>query len=273
MCAHLLRFLYVLMMLGLLNGAIGQYYANQYPYNVGTFIYSNLGGGASLHAGGADDLRDLFENKAHETANVVVMSQDTVKFIDKDNISIEHDVAHRKVGASVDDQRLTIGQNVEEDKTHNRKHIKSGFHNTYSRDEKGSNSSYYEDSDDHAGKLVYDKRHGVLGSNHDERYHDKAHDGHARDKLDDRYRGYNEHKARNRHRLVDQDQGNRRDYRDRFNQARDVRFETRNDRPHSSYSPDHEDYFDRSEPILDFVEGPSSRYRDWVRSVTFRPNK
>lgn len=207
MCDNLLGFLYVLVLLGISNGAIGQYYANQYPYNEATFEYSNLGGGSSLAADGADDLLDLFKNKAYEKGNNIIMSQDTVKFIDKDNVSKEHDVAHRKVGANVNDQRLTIGQNVEEDKSHNRKHIKSGFHNTYSRDEKGSNSSYYEDSDDHGGKLVYDKRHGVQGSNHDARYREGLRDGHARDKLDDRHGGFNDAKGRERQRLVEQNQG------------------------------------------------------------------
>lgn len=208
MCDNLLCFLYVLVLLGISNGAIGQYYANQYPYNDGAFIYSNLGvGGSSSNAGGADDLRDLFKNKAYDKGNNIVMSQDTVKFIDKDNVSKEHDVTHRKLGSNVNDQRSTIGQNVEEDKSHNQKHIKSGFHNTYSKDEKGSNSSYYEDSDDHGGRLVYDKRHGVQGSNHDSRYREGLRDGYARDKLDDRYGGYNSGKARDRQRLVEQDQG------------------------------------------------------------------
>lgn len=268
MCINLLRQLYVLVLLGLLNGAIGQYYANQFPYNRGTFVYSSLGDSSVLQADGGDDLLDAFTNKAFEKGNAIVMTHDTVKFIDKDNVSKEHDVAHRRTGASVDDQRLTIGQDVEEDKSHNRKHTKSGFHNTYSRDEKGSNSSYYEDSDDHGGQLVYDKRHGVQGSNHDARYHDKAHDGHARDKVDDRFHGHNEEKAKDRRMLVERDQGDRRDYHDRFNRDRVETNRVQQYPSHSSYSPIAEDDFDRSEPILNFVRRPSRRYRQWV-SILF----
>lgn len=57
--------------------------------------------------------------------------------------------------------------------------------------------------------------------------------------------------------------GNRRGYRDRYNTDRDQRFETRNESPSSPYS-DERSYFDRPEPILNFVRGPSDRYRDAV---------
>lgn len=207
MCDYLFRYLYVLVLLGLMNGTIGQYYANQYPYPGVAFDYSNLGGSSSLISGGSDDLSDALKNQIYDKGNNIQMSQDTVKFIDKDNVSKEHDVAHRKVGSAVNDQRSTIGQDVEEDKSHKRKHIKSGFHNTYSKDEKGSNSSFYEDSDDRSGKLVYDKRHGIQGSNNDSRYKEGLRDGHVRDKLDDRYRGYNAGKARDRQFSAEQDQG------------------------------------------------------------------
>lgn len=63
--------------------------------------------------------------------------------------------------------------------------------------------------------------------------------------------------------------GNRRGYRDRYNTDRDQRFETRNESPSSPYSEERS-YFDRPEPILNFVRGPSDRYRDAVSFLYMR---
>lgn len=60
--------------------------------------------------------------------------------------------------------------------------------------------------------------------------------------------------------------GNRRDFRDRYNNGREEQFQSRNERPLSSYSPSGiGGYYDRPEPILEFVRGPSDRYRLPVR--------
>ncbi|XP_049825854.1 NKAP family protein-like [Aethina tumida] len=46
---------------------------------------------------------------------------------------------------------------------HSRGFHKSGFHNTYHKDESGSNSSYYDDSDDNGEEAVYENQKGAYG--------------------------------------------------------------------------------------------------------------
>lgn len=62
---------------------------------------------------------------------------------------------HQKEGGTVSD----IGnQSVRKKGQH-----KSGFHNTYNKDESGSNSSYYDDSDENGGEYVRDSQKGTYG--------------------------------------------------------------------------------------------------------------
>lgn len=58
----------------------------------------------------------------------------------------EHDLKQIKRGGSTDNLTHVQGENFETDKSHKRKHIKSGFQNSYHKDENGSRSSFYEDS-------------------------------------------------------------------------------------------------------------------------------
>ncbi|XP_037030204.1 uncharacterized protein LOC119070025 [Bradysia coprophila] len=210
----------------------GSYYANNYPY-IG-IESTNAGGIGSQDIRGAADSNVYVKNLAHDHGNNLYSGQEGAKFFNKENLAKGHDVAHQKNGATVDDHRHVVGQNVETDKSHNRKHIKSGFHNTYSKDESGSNSSYYEDSDDRGGQVKYDKLHGTKGDVHDAKYHEQLRDGSMRDKYDDRFGGYSTRGGQDRHHLVEQDQGNRQGYRDHFNRGHGERYEVVNERPHGT---------------------------------------
>lgn len=196
---------YLVVFLKVINLAVGSYYANNYPY-IGVEEL-NVGSRLSSDSHGAADNNAYLQKKSHDHGNDVQASQHGVNFYDKDNISKGHDLTHIKNGASVDDHKHVVGQNLETDKSHNRKHIKSGFHNTYNKDESGSNSSFYEDSDDRGGKLVYDKSHGVTGDAHDQKYHEGVRDGQLRDRLDDRHGGYNSAGKQDRQHYLEQDQG------------------------------------------------------------------
>lgn len=181
----------ILVFLKVLNVVFGNfYYAQNYPYNG----YETLvRGGSSLL-----NLHDQIDNSAYgksllnNQGNSLYSGMGSVNFLNKDNSLRGHDVAHHKTGTAINHSKQVIGQNLESDVSHKRKHVKSGFHNTYSKDESGSNSSFYEDSDDRGEKNVYDKRHGAAGEAQNNNYKQGLRDGHVLDQRDDRYSGFNE---------------------------------------------------------------------------------
>uniref|UniRef100_A0A1B0CUW0 Putative conserved secreted protein n=1 Tax=Lutzomyia longipalpis TaxID=7200 RepID=A0A1B0CUW0_LUTLO len=191
-------------------------YANDFPY-----VSYGYEGGAS----GSADASGFVQNQLSDKGNNLKAAQDVSKFYNLENVSNGHNLAHEKQGASTDTLKHTTGEDFETDKKHNRKHVKSGFHNTYHKDESGSNSSYYEDSDDRGGKLVYDKRHGTKGDAHDSQYRENLRDGSLRDKYDDRYGGYDNRGTHDRHHLVAEDQGNRLGHRDKYVRGQAERYE------------------------------------------------
>lgn len=54
-------------------------------------------------------------------------------------------------------------ENVNNKQAHKKGHHKSGYHNSYHKDESGSNSSYYDDSDDEGNQNTHDARRGNYG--------------------------------------------------------------------------------------------------------------
>lgn len=74
---------------------------------------------------------------------------------------------------------------------HKKGHHKSGFHNTYHKDESGSNTSYYDDGADHGDQNVYHTRKGTYGDVGRESSHGSHLDGSEYAKGGDRYGGYN----------------------------------------------------------------------------------
>jgi hypothetical protein len=101
-----------------------------------------------------------------------------------------HDINQKKLGSSTDKLTHVQGENFENDKTHKRKHVKSGFTNSYHKDENGSKSSFYEDSDDMGGKQTFDKKHGTRGDNQESQYSEGQRNGVSRDRYDDSKSGY-----------------------------------------------------------------------------------
>lgn len=202
-----------------LQFSAANFYANNYPYIGATIDSAQAGSSVSSDSHGAADNSAFSAKKAHDRGNDVLSAQHGLQFYDKDNALKGHDIVRMKTGTSVDDHKHVIGQNVETDKSHNRKHIKSGFHNTYNKDESGTNSSFYEDSDDRGGKLAYDKSHGVTGDQSDRRYREGLRDGQMRDRLDDRFGAYDRRDAQDRQHYVEQDRGNRQGYSDKYDRG------------------------------------------------------
>lgn len=180
-------------------------YANNYPYSA--YEYATNGGSSSSGARGAADTNAYVKNQQHDVGNNVRSTEDTAKFYNKDNAVKGHDITQLKSGNSIDDTKRVTGENFETDKSHNRKHVKSGFRNTYNKDESGSNSSFFEDSDDRGEKLVYDKRHGTRGDAYDTTFRENLRDGSLRDRGDDRQGGHSVRGAQDQRHLIAQDQG------------------------------------------------------------------
>lgn len=118
--------------------SISQPYANEYPYQKYGF---KLEGSRSESDGSRfmkNNLRDRDDRLKHNL--------DTGLSYNLDSNKNEQDLNQVKRGGSTDNLTHVQGENFETDKSHKRKHIKSGFHNSYHKDENGSRSSYYEDS-------------------------------------------------------------------------------------------------------------------------------
>lgn len=74
---------------------------------------------------------------------------------------------------------------------HKKGHHKSGFHNSYHKDESGSNTSYYDDGEDHGDENVYHTRKGIYGDVGRESNHGSHLDGSEYAKGEGRHGGYN----------------------------------------------------------------------------------
>lgn len=174
-------------------------YATNYPYN--SYGYD---GEDSEGAGG---MSAYLRNRLLDKGNDLKSAMDVSKFYNSDNESRGRDIMNERYGASTDTKKHTLGEDFNNDKSHNRKTIKSGFKNSYHKDESGSNSSYYEDSDDHGGKLVYNKLHHHGGDVADSKYNEGIRDGVHRDKYDDRYSGYDSRGSHDREHYLAENKG------------------------------------------------------------------
>lgn len=98
-----------------LTGCVfGNYYANNYPY-IG-IESTNAGGIGSSDIRGAADSSVFVKNLAHDHGNNLYSGQEGAKFYNKENLAKGHDLSHQKNGATVDDHRHVVGQNLETDK-------------------------------------------------------------------------------------------------------------------------------------------------------------
>jgi hypothetical protein len=178
---------------------ISQPYANDYPYKKYGYSIEDA-------ASGADGTR-FMKNNLRDRDGRLKANTDLGLTYHLDSNKNEHDVNQVKKGSSTDNLTHTQGEDYENDKTHKRKHIKSGFQNSYHKDENGSRSSYYEDSDDNGGRVVYDKRHGTRGDNQEARFNEGLRNGISRDRYDDRRTGFDNRDLQDQHRYRVEDQG------------------------------------------------------------------
>lgn len=223
-----------------------------FPYATGfPYVKYEYGKGNRNTQGGADE-NGYLQNKLSDAGNNIKAAQDLGKFYNMENVSNGHSVQHMKQGTSADSQKSTTGEDFENDKTHKRKHVKSGFHNTYHKDESGSNSSFYEDSDDKGGKLVYDKRHGVKGDTHGSTYNEGLRDGASKDKLNNRFGGYDTRGSQDRQHFTAEDQGNRHGHRDGYNRGQGSVFEAATDGNRGTNGYYQEPYRNRYENTGDY---------------------
>ena len=134
-------------------------YANEYPYQK----YALSSGGSQMDSLMDSDGARYLKNNLRDHGGKLKANTDTGNFYNVENTRNGHDMNQVKHGGTSDNLTHIQGEDFETDKSHKRKHIKSGFQNSYHKDENGSKSSFYEDSDDQGGKVVYDKRHGIRG--------------------------------------------------------------------------------------------------------------
>ena len=174
-------------------------YANEYPYQKYGFNHES-----SLSD--SDGTRYM-KNNLRDQGGKLKANTDTGLTYNLDSNTNKHDLHQTKRGGSTDNLTHTQGEDFETDKSHKRKHIKSGFQNSYHKDENGSRSSFYEDSDDTGGKVVYDKRHGTTGDQADTQFTEGLKSGVSRDKYDDRKSGYDNRDLIDRHQSYIDNQG------------------------------------------------------------------
>uniref|UniRef100_A0A182N1C4 Uncharacterized protein n=1 Tax=Anopheles dirus TaxID=7168 RepID=A0A182N1C4_9DIPT len=204
-------------------------YADDFPYQVHGRPVAVAGagaggkqlvvaGGTSKGAGGegATDARDHRKEHAFEETGSIGSATDAVRYHQLDNQLDGHRVLDASKGSTVDKVKHLAGENFETDKSHNRKHIKSGFSNSYHKDESGSKSSYYEDSDDRGGKQVYDNRHNQRNDYADKLYSQDRRNDYLRDHYDDRASGSDLLGGHNYRRVGALDRGNAYGHRDGY---------------------------------------------------------
>ncbi|XP_058063503.1 uncharacterized protein LOC131213478 [Anopheles bellator] len=217
----------VLLMLAVM--ATGSPYADDFPYHAyrppqdtfptGGKAHGTSMSGASSKGGGTEgtaDGRDFRKDQAFDETGSINSANDAVRYHKLDNQLNGQRVLDTSKGTTVDKVKHLAGENFEADKTHNRKHIKSGFSNSYHKDESGSKSSYYEDSDDRGGKQVFDNRQNLRNDYADKLYSQDRRNDFLRDHYDDRQGGTDLHDGHNHHRVAAQDRGNRHGYRDGY---------------------------------------------------------
>ncbi|XP_058827812.1 uncharacterized protein LOC131687736 [Topomyia yanbarensis] len=198
-------------------------YANSYPYSTAIVTETKLvkGGSGKTTSQGGKDLRDFNRDHVFDEGGKINSAADAVRYHALDNQLNGHRITDSSKGGSVDKVKQLAGENFEMDKSHNRKQVKSGFSNSYHKDENGSKTSYYEDSDDRGGKQVFDNRQNLRNNYNDQLYGKELRNDHLRDRYDDRYGGTELRGIRDYHHQTTADRGNLQDYRDDFRDDHD----------------------------------------------------
>lgn len=122
----------------LLKLSSSQPYANDFPYM--KYGFKSEG----MHSD--TDGNRYLKNNLRDRDDRLKSSNDKALSYNLDSDQNEHNINQLKRGGSTDNLTHLQGENFENDKTHKRKHVKSGFVNSYHKDENGSRSSFYEDS-------------------------------------------------------------------------------------------------------------------------------
>lgn len=200
-----------------LSAALSSPYANDYPYQKYGFNRED--------ARSDTEGSRIFKNKQHDLDGRLKSNVDSGSSYHLDAAQNQQNVQHNKKGGSHDNLTHIQGENFENDRTHKRKHIKSGFQNSYHKDENGSRSSYYEDSDDTGGNTRYDKRHGTRGDQQDTQFIEGVRNGYNRDKHDDRRTGFDNRDHADRLYQNQENQGRRQEFNDNRNHAIEDQFE------------------------------------------------
>jgi hypothetical protein len=197
-----------LLVLFLVDFVVGQGpYANDFPYGKYGFESGFTTAGSQVDSNAGQDISGFLKNRMRVGDGNLKAIADQGRSFDLQNAQNGHELAQSKKGATVDNLTHVQGEDFETDKSHKRKHVKSGFQNSYHKEENGSKSSWYEDSDDKGGKVIYDKRHGTRGDQHDAVYREGARAGLVKDKYDDRAANFDNRDMYDRQQDFAQDHG------------------------------------------------------------------
>ncbi|XP_055523571.1 uncharacterized protein LOC129717583 [Wyeomyia smithii] len=193
-------------------------YANSYPYSTAIVTETKLlkGGSGQGSSAGEKNVRDFARDLVLDESDKINSAADAVRYHALDNQLNGHRIADTSKGGSVDKVKQLAGENYETDKKHNRKQVKSGFSNSYHKDETGSKSSYYEDSDDRGGKQVFDNRQNVRNNYNDHLYDKELRNDQLRDRYDDRFGNSDLEGVRDQQHHTAAGRGNHHDYRGGF---------------------------------------------------------
>lgn len=240
--------LLVILSIVTLSSTLSSPYANDYPYQKYGF---NREGAQSESEGSR-----FSKNKQHDQDNRLKSISDSASTYNLDSAQNHHNLQQAKKGGSHDNLTHIQGENFENDRSHKRKHVKSGFQNSYHKDENGSRTSFYEDSDDNGEKISYDKRHGTRGDQLDSQFTEGLKNGFHRDKHDDRRADYENRDHTDRSYQNLENQGKRHEFNDNRNFGAEDQFEIVR-RPYSD-SPRHNRIFD------DFQRFAPQNSQNWV---------
>lgn len=249
-----LKFVSVLVLVMVFEFSTAQPYANDYPYKK----YGYKVEGVTSESDG----QRLFKNNLRDRDGRLKANADIGSSSYLDANKNEHDLNQVKKGGSTDNLTHVQGEDFETDKTHKRKHIKSGFQNSYHKDENGSRISYYEDSDDTGGRVVYDKRHGQRGDNQESQYNEGLRNGITRDRYDNRKTGFDNRDLQDQSRFRLEDQGKQHGYADNYKGGDEfeiVRRPFSDHYRHSSRLRDVDDY-ERYQPSNHWVSSFDSNF-------------
>lgn len=104
--------------------SVSQLYANDYPYN------KKFGFKTEDSRSETDGTR-FMKNNLRDRDDRLKHNLDTGLSYNLDSDKNERDINQIKRGGSTDNLTLVQGENFETDKSHKRKHIKSGFNNNF----------------------------------------------------------------------------------------------------------------------------------------------